>query len=581
MKKTSLLKLISGALAFVTALGVLVSCNSSDNSDGAPDAPSANENLYDLTGFTIVRAQDESYGISTRVAELQENIEDTLGISLPVSTDAEGDGSAMEILIGETNRTESTATVAALKKRLKDKNSYAIRIAEGKIVITGTDELSTMRAIAEFERNYVRASENGNMLNISAGLSVIEQYDKDNLITLKNGAVMSLENYSVVIEPYTTMTLPDGSRFVPSSGSYPSITQLCHQPKAEDNGKLIATMSATSANGDNTTVACVMMSSDDGKTWSCIARPQEKLIKGLSSVGSMAHIYELPAKVGDMPAGTLLYSYNSVDYNKTSGKSILAVWRSFDCGYTWDEYVIIDEAGGLEEGIWEPFMTYCEEDGYLYCFYSDDSDPDHDQKVVYKRSKDGVNWEGEGGKIGTGSGKDVEPVDVVAINDFSYRPGMPVITKMGNGEYFIVYELVTGTAPIYYKKTKDLSDWGDPNHEGYCIKVDGNIYSASAPACVWISAGGEKGILVVTSKKSSNDGRMFISTDYGETWSMVRDPHESDIINPEQDRVGYSAGFWVGADGRSIYYINSDNSVKNPNTAQGIFFVKIKIFEAD
>ena len=115
-----------------------------------------------------------------------------------------------------------------------------------------------------------------------------------------------------------------------------------------------------------------MMSEDKGKTWKALARPTETLCPGLGAVGSMAHIYELPAKVGDMPAGTLLYSYNSVNYdqpNGLNGRSILAVWRSLDAGYTWEEYVIIDEAKGIKEGIWEPFMIYGEEDGYLYCFY--------------------------------------------------------------------------------------------------------------------------------------------------------------------------------------------------------------------
>ncbi len=75
---------------------------------------------------------------------------------------------------------------------------------------------------------------------------------------------------------------------------------------------------------------------------------------------------------------------------------------------------------------------YCEEDGYLYCFYSDDTGStasgSHDQTIVYKRSKDGVTWS--------------NAVEVIACTDSRWRAGMPVITKMGNGEYFLVFELV-------------------------------------------------------------------------------------------------------------------------------------------
>ena len=66
------------------------------------------------------------------------------------------------------------------------------------------------------------------------------------------------------------------------------------------------------------------------------------------------------------------------------------------------------------------------DNGYLYCFYSDDtrgpdvngSNPGPDQILVYQRSKDGINWEA--------------PVIVCAFKDFIDRPGMPIITKMGN-----------------------------------------------------------------------------------------------------------------------------------------------------
>ncbi len=412
------------------------------------------------------------------------------------------------------------------------------------------------------------------------------RFENKDLIEAKNHVKLAVEYKSKVIEPGAKYSI-GGEEFVASYASYASITELSYQKKPSDNGKLIAIASVVVEVGDKSTGACVMMSKDKGKSWECIARPKETLFPELGSVGSMAHIYELPAQLGDMPAGTLLYSYNSVIYgtmeDRKSGHSILAVWRSFDCGYTWEEYVVIDEAGGIREGVWEPQMLYCEEDRYLYCFYSDDSDPDHDQKIVYKRSKDGVRWEGEGGKIGSGTGKDVEPCDIVAIDKFDYRPGMPVIAKLGNGEYFMVYEQFGDWSgcPIFYRKTRDLSNWGEPNDIGTRIESEDGSIMMSSPSCIWIPQGGECGTIIVTSKISSNNGFIMVSFDYGETWEKIKDPLASKATEALKRRIGYSAGFWPTSDGKSIYYINSTNAECDPENKQMIALAKITVCNAD
>ena len=407
-------------------------------------------------------------------------------------------------------------------------------------------------------------------------------FENKNLIRTQGLVEIEVEYKTPVIEPGKKMLL-NGEEFVAGYASYPSITELRHQKNEADNGKLILTASVVAEVGDKSTVACVMMSPDKGKSWECIARPKEVLRPELGHVGSMAHIYELPVELGEMPAGTLLYSYNSVNYgtmeDRKSGNSILAVWRSFDCGYTWEEYVIIDEAGGIREGVWEPFMYYCEEDGYLYCFYSDDSDPNHDQKISYKRSKDGVNWEGEGGKIGSGTGMDVEPVDIVAVDKFDYRPGMVALTKMGNGEYFMAYEQFGDWSgcPIFYRTTKNLADWGEKNDEGTRITDEEGSIMMSAPAAIWTKQGGECGTLIVASKISSNKGFMMVSFDYGNTWEKVEDPLASVATEQNNRRIGYSAGFWISSDGESIYYTNSTNALVDSESRQMVAFAKLKI----
>lgn len=561
-----LAKLTAIVTALIMAASFMVACKDDEKT---PEAPSPN--LYDLTGFTIVREYGSSSEISGAISDLKAALKDTLGLELPVATDIDKEAGSKEIIIGDTDRMESQVTITQLKKKNK-KNSWTIRIANDRIVITGTDSASTAKGVEAFTKNYVRVSSAGSYIDISAGNEMIGIYDKDSIITAKNGAELLVEIESVTLSTTKRYNV-NGGAFVPKGGSYPSITKLQYQGDESNNGKLIAIAAASTQNGvgDPSTNACVMMSDNDGKTWNVIARPKEKFYPG-TSCGTMASIYELPAKVGDMPAGTLLYSHNVVDYDRFS---VIAVWRSFDAGHTWEEYTMIDEGGGLHEGVWEPFMIYCEEDQYLYCFYSDDSDPDHDQKIVYKRSKDGIHWEGKDGKVGTGTGKDVEPVDVIASNEAEDRPGMPVITKMGNGEYFMAYEYFDDDegCPIRYKTTKNLADWGNPAEKGTIIGM------WSSPSCAWIDSGGENGMLVVAAKGGSNNGYMMVSFDYGKTWEKIEDPHTSSPIKEKNDRVGYSGFMFVTNDKKTIYYVNSINDPSDPKNKQTIGFVKMYIYE--
>ncbi len=543
-----------------------------------------NANLYDLTGFTIVREAECGNDVAKSAASLKQALEETVGISLNVALDADTAAGDKEILIGETDRPESQVTVDQLKNA-NEKNSYAIRIAQNKIVITGTDELSTRRAITEFINIYVKPSPKGTGIDISAGIEQTGLYDADDIMELSNGTVLHVDVSSDIMGVEKVWhDIETGGRVMAAGCIYPSITELRYQQNPEDNGKLITVQNGSSmqimgVSSDEYCEAFIMMSEDQGKTWKCLTKNlKSAFFPSYIAPAQNCHIYELPAQVGDMPAGTLLCSRNAL--NETPGKSAITVLRSFDCGLTWEEYCIIDQADGEPNGVWEPYMIYGEEDGYLYCFYSDDSNPAHDQMICYKRSRDGVNWEGEGGKVGKADvGSDVEPVKVVAMNNFAARPGMPVITKMGNGEYFLVYEYFAdglgAPCPIYYRTTKNLADWGDPNNAGTLIPD--SLYSG--PACIWTPAGGECGTLLVSSKGASNNGYMLASTDYGKTWEKINNPLSGKPIKTQSDRVGYSPAFWLGADGKTIYYVNSTNPSYD-ETKCTIAFIKITVYEA-
>ena len=173
---------------------------------------------------------------------------------------------------------------------------------------------------------------------------------------------------------------------------FPSVIELQYQSNQKNNGKLIAATSIGETGRPDSvdpSLGAVLESTDGGATWEVIFRPVET-IKPWFWAGQMAHIYELPAKLGSMPAGTLIYSVNTVNYGDINeggtnvGYSHISMFISYDAGKTWTQSPnIIAEGCGLELGVWEPVMFY--DNGYLYCFYSDDRGDGitaPDQKIV-------------------------------------------------------------------------------------------------------------------------------------------------------------------------------------------------------
>ena len=257
-------------------------------------------------------------------------------------------------------------------------------------------------------------------------------------------------------------------------------------------------------------------------------------------------------------------------------RSEIWIWYSTDCGRTWKQTSKI--ASGTHDGkqswgytgVWEPITIY--DNGYLYCFYSDDRGRDiegeYDQILVYRRSKDGVNWE--------------DPVNVCKFDYHRDRSGMIIITKMGNCEFFMVYEYYGKdfkgdySGQIYYKKTKDLSDWGDPSNPGTMIQ-SGKLQIIGAPACLWVPAGGECGTLIVSGKNDNSgeeEHRIMVSNDYGETWTTMSNPLP--YVLGKETRVGHSPSFFLGSDGRTVYYINQTAATEGGN--RKLEFIAFKIY---
>ena len=576
MKKINVFcKVIALVIALISVLSIFAACEKKpQNKD------EENKNLLDISGYAIVRYENSKTKVTKKAATLKNAIEEKLGLSLSIQEDwynpnTPPDPNAKEILIDKTNRKESADALAKLES--KEGDAYIVEITENKIVIAGKTDLSTIRGINYFINNYVIPSAKGKEIDISHGKSVIKDYSSVKNIWVADKLDMDVEISSTVLSSSQSYSNVLGYNARLDSVYFPSVVELQYQQNPEDNGKLVAAMSiGETKSGDPVpSLGLLMESTDGGATWDIIFRPIETVNKRYW-VGQMAQIYELPAQVGKMPAGTLIYSVNTVNYDKYSH---ISMFLSYDAGKTWTQSPnLIAKGGGLKEGVWEPVMFY--DEGYLYCFYSDDSNPRYDQRIVYKRSKDGVKWE--------------SVVPVCAFKEFEGRPGMPIITKMGNGEYFLIYEYCNGWLGdvqecfVYYKTTKDITNW-NPSDPGTLLtaKVNGKDYmTASAPCCVWSPAGGECGTLLAQGRREfgiRGSNPMFVSYDYGKTWETIEPPMPYDWYTSASagadgnDSIGYRPIMVLGADPSVIHYVNiiETDYVKGSKMQ----YVRLKIFD--
>lgn len=358
---------------------------------------------------------------------------------------------------------------------------------------------------------------------------------------------------------YTTDVSCSGEDWWDRGVQYGRILVLKNSANGQ-NGTLLATHCELNAGLiDHAPGYPIYRSVDEGITWEEISFVTDTLT-GVNSEWN-PHLFELEKQCGDYPAGTIVLAACSVDGEHKS-QSYIRLYFSRDGGFTFEQGIVAASAGGLEDGVWEPFLLQLD-DGRLVCYYSDDSDPDHSQKIVYKVSSDGQNWS--------------DAVDVVATDVYEERPGMPVVTRLGDGSYFMVYEVVNkenvSGNPVCFRRSADALDWGDPNYIGdEIISNKGKKALGSAPYCGWTPVGGENGTLVVSGtfmrKGESDTGTdLFLSYDNGESWTNA--PHV--IPYTADDHVGYSNSFAFSSDGKTMYAINNPQDPANPEKSKMVF----------
>ena len=280
-------------------------------------------------------------------------------------------------------------------------------------------------------------------------------------------------------------TVPRGALLDDAYTSYPRLIRQSHHRDAALNGRLVASMTATE-NGQP--AAAIYASADEGKSFRRIAAIVDPEFAKGPKGRCCGGLFELPVRIGALPAGTLLYSL-SVGESRLGVPMENRIYQSADSGRNWS-YLSLCGTGRIPKhrgtsGIWEPEFAIAKS-GELVCYYSDETLAGHSQVLVEVTSRDGVKWSA--------------PKVIVAGDDPNTRPGMPIVRRLPNGGYLMSYEncyLGPLDCALRIKRSPDGLDWGAPNDPGDRPQTASGQFLRHAPTFTWMPAAGKPDGMVV------------------------------------------------------------------------------------
>lgn len=248
------------------------------------------------------------------------------------------------------------------------------------------------------------------------------------------------------------------------------------------NGHMFATFEQYTS---GVSVFPIYESTDSGQSWTKIGNVSDTH-KGVGMRWEPV-LYQLPQAIGNMAAGTLLCAGNVVPSDRSSSE--IDLYKSINEGRTWT-YVSTIAVGSAAycggDPVWEPYLLVA--NNKLICYYSDERDPLHSQKIVHQTTTDGVSWSGT--------------VNDVALSDNSQRPGMPVVTRMPNGNYLMTYEIV-GIGGAYYQISPNAENW-NATSTGTRFGNGGNPYCCNLNGIIILSCSGTSNLYTNTNNGSGS-----------------------------------------------------------------------------
>ncbi|GHF71949.1 hypothetical protein FHX82_000769 [Amycolatopsis bartoniae] len=255
-------------------------------------------------------------------------------------------------------------------------------------------------------------------------------------------------------------------------GSYPRVVRL------SQSNRIIAAVSGWDSDG---TVAPVFQSTDEGGSFRKISEIRDT---GGGRGECCGTLFELPRRVGDLRAGTLLWAASYGQDEGAERRVSIRVWASRDAGRTW---TFLSEAARSHDhdGVWEPEFDV-DARGTLWLHYADETEaPGYSQILSRVGSTDGVTW-------GTRQ-------TTLALAPDGVRPGMPIVRQLPDGRYYFGYEICNYGKLYcnpYYKISPDGADFGDSGDPGTPIRTaEGNYFQHAQTVALF--PGGANGTRLV------------------------------------------------------------------------------------
>jgi hypothetical protein len=372
-----------------------------------------------------------------------------------------------------------------------------------------------------------------------------------------SGAIAAAPDAVAAATPPAAGASNQGTLLADTFATYPRLIRQSHHQTAALNGRLVA--SVTSRNTDQP-VAAIYASNDDGASFTRIGTVADPDFKNGHCCGTL---YELPVKIGALPAGTLLYAA-SVGQERDAPMEN-RIYLSADGGATWN-YLSLCGTGRVPKnpkapsGIWEPEFAIARS-GELVCYYSDETLAGHSQILAEVTSRDGVTWSA--------------PRTIVAGDDPKSRPGMAIVRQLPNGAYLLTFEncyLGTLDCALRAKRSSDGLDWGAANDPGFRLETASGQFFRHAPTFTWAPVPGQpNGMLIAIGQilvdkngipdASGNGKVMFTNTtaDGSGPWKLA--PAPLAIASPPLTTnwcQNYSSPLLPSTDGKRLTMLQSD-----------------------
>ena len=163
----------------------------------------------DMTKYTIILAASAGNEVKQQAQALSNLINEHTGVKVPVKTDAEvsADSSSKEILLGQTNRSESAEVLENAGT-----NGYAVKFTGNKLVIVGTSDRNNADGVQWFVQNGLIGKGTNKGIQMDTTLEVSKSYS--NVTIVENGTT----NFSIVYSQHCDDN--NGDPYAVESGYY-------------------------------------------------------------------------------------------------------------------------------------------------------------------------------------------------------------------------------------------------------------------------------------------------------------------------------------------------------------------------